>query len=1175
MSRYGWPQQRIPAQRDDPAGRARFLGARRLELGMQAARARAERRRAGVAFAPGENRTDLWTPLGPSTVLGGQAAGKPRVSGRVRALFAHPEGQRLYAATANGGVWYSTDGGESWRSLGGFAPTSTPGIERPAHRHSCGAILVQPDTNDPDNEGLDRVFVGTGEITPDRGAHPGSRLGGIGILFAVGPAAATGPDPWVEEAPNLEEEGVYRLAASPDGNTIVAATSIGLVQRPPAGGQGAVWNPVAGKPFDEFSGVVTDVLWTPAVTGGPPERLWVWARGEKAGLWVRDAGETDFDRIATPGSAKLRGSLAAADPPTKVYVFNDRGEDKVAALYLVSSDGADKPTADRVDGVPDMLGHSGFYDLAIRVDPTNADRVILGGSYFEAPRVPDVPAITGQNVNVTGSPYPEDAAVFTAEVGDQDGTLTYGHTDPPLRIGVGCHADVHDLQYSDGGDVLWAACDGGVFRSIFPDQSSGFVARNNGLAVIEANYVASHPSCEGFVVVGLQDNGIIERTSSTVWLHTGDGDGGGVAFDPLRPTRYVRQYFNGQWTAPDNLRFDKLLGFRPTTSLSKTPVLHEKAEKERDDSAFYSTVATIAHTRFGAVPTHTQVLIGTTRVWYTEDWGMKFYTLPSGDDPIGTTKFDPKLDLFGEPITVCKWATSNVAWVLGDGRLERIVRELGSDFMGGPGEWDRDPLLSREAKPKKNDTSAEGPIREAVVWTDVEPNVDPARDAQRPRGAAYLGTVGRPGDTAVDTLWWFDGVDTWHPTGLRAEVSAPVTAVRCHKDHPDDVYVGTTVGIWHGIRVEAPSLHWDWRELNHGLPEAAVEDLSLFDDGNLRLLRAAIAARGVWELQLDADVVDLTYLRAHADDLRYRERAIEKQRDGRTDRSWHSSPDLRPRITPAVLPPPAAPLRKKDGVREDVRRFQAAMRSRFGDDRIRATGEWDLYFEDVLRDWGAPADPISGRMRIDAAFWSLVMIPPHDTAEPWATPGDPNRLPTEADLLELTPALPEGDANSVSMIVNNVPHKVDVVVHHRGLESRPGADVRVTLLRWIRTQTDPIPRRDDPGTWFTRVIPWAAAVNDVLNSANGTTSRTFGDGWAFVGNAATRRKTLTGQDLDNTRSAVATFDLNLTNFVGGTVMLLAAVIRAGGDSALATDTLQKLALEDAHVAVRSLVIEKP
>ena len=40
-------------------------------------------------------------------------------------------------------------------------------------------------------------------------------------------------------------------------------------------------------------------------------------------------------------------------------------------------------------------------------------------------------------------------------------------------------------------------------------------------------------------------------------------------------------------------------------------------------------------------------------------------------------------------------------------------------------------------------------------------------------------------------------------------------------------------------------------------------------------------------------------------------------------------------------------------------------------------------------------------------------------------------------------------------------------------------------------------------------------------------------------------------------------------------MLLAAVIRAGGASAVATDTLENLAMSDPHVAVRSLVIERP
>ena len=61
----------------------------------------------------------------------------------------------------------------------------------------------------------------------------------------------------------------------------------------------------------------------------------------------------------------------------------------------------------------------------------------------------------------------------------------------------------------------------------------------------------------------------------------------------------------------------------------------------------------------------------------------------------------------------------------------------------------------------------------------------------------------------------------------------------------------------------------------NGLPEAAVEDLAIFSDGGLRLLRAGIASRGVWELRARTSptCADLTYLRAHDDDLRYRARA--------------------------------------------------------------------------------------------------------------------------------------------------------------------------------------------------------------------------------------------------------------------------------------------------------------
>src|SRR5581483_9629323 len=48
-----------------------------------------------------------WTPLGPSVLLAGQADGRPRVAGRVRSLRASDDGQRVYAGSALGGLWYS------------------------------------------------------------------------------------------------------------------------------------------------------------------------------------------------------------------------------------------------------------------------------------------------------------------------------------------------------------------------------------------------------------------------------------------------------------------------------------------------------------------------------------------------------------------------------------------------------------------------------------------------------------------------------------------------------------------------------------------------------------------------------------------------------------------------------------------------------------------------------------------------------------------------------------------------------------------------------------------------------------------------------------------------------------------------------------------------------------
>jgi hypothetical protein len=235
---------------------------------------------------------------------------------------------------------------------------------------------------------------------------------------------------------------------------------------------------------------------------------------------------------------------------------------------------------------------------------------------------------------------------------------------------------------------------------------------------------------------------------------------------------------------------------------------------------------------------------------------------------------------------------------------------------------------------------------------------------------------------------------------------------------------------------------------------------------------------------------------------------------------------------------------------------------------VRATGDWDKYFDEVLRDLGAPIRAMPpNTVSIDNTFWTAHMTPAFATAEPWGA------TPTEADLLEFTPELNEGDPGRASCTLPRRATKVDIVVHHRGSAPIDGANVRVTLLRWIDPRTRNAAVWSDATTWpFTNPVPWTAAVNEVLNSPTGNTALTFGDGWAFVGStAATRRRTLTGQTLDPLHAGVATFDLDLAPpFRSDRLVMLVAVVRVSTDITLAPATLRDLTLTTPNVAVRSL-----
>ncbi len=1182
MSRYEWPQgvprgqEAEEEQADHPGRRERHTARTDLTLdaeGQVAAVLRAMRPQSGGLVirprAPASSNTLLWQPLGPHTVVDGQTVGRQRVAGRVRMLAVEKDAKRIYAASAQGGVWLSQDEGSTWKPIGGF--TATPElaqIDRPANRQSCGAIHVFFGAN----AAADRIFVGTAEPR-SHDAAPGDEKGGVGILVYDNthyPGHTLDDDnPWVREGKNLANRGIYRLAFQPSGSGAVAATYYGLFERPAAPAAEADWPQLGLAPFTGANDACTDALWTPG-GGTTPERLWVWvSEGAQAGLWVRATGAAVFDQIikhkvTANESSAGRGVLAVAKAdavPTQLYVFVDNGKSKAPSLHRVRCSGNAKPTSQSVGDVPKVLGKQGYYDMSLAVDPTAPDRVVLGGNTFKS--------VTPSGVTMVDSGGAEAGAVVAGEVVLKSGKLKFTKTQ---MLGAGVHADVHDVRFAKNGAQLWVGCDGGAYRSNHPTQLVGFEPRNNGLAVIQSNYLGCHPQCEGHVAAGLQDNGVIERRSSAVWFHAVDGDAGGIALNPLNPTQRVSQTHSGYWNR--------------TGSAGSVPV--GPTLKERDDlSAFYSSPAAIAKGNSA------QLLIGTHRLWFSSDFGKNWSHLPGADKA-------------AESIRVCSWQGTEVAWTLSEKFPSKKAEQMRIQrFERKAGKWSSFTLTSRTNPKNKDKVPGAAQLLVTKTWTVLAinlntPTVAQPVNARGTHGALYLGTIGKPGDPTVDTLWWFDGTSTWHATGLtntaNGGVPAPVTAIACDPQFPNEVWVGTTLGVWKGARTITGGVPaWAWTAHLVGLPEATVHDLQIFSDGGVRLLRAAVAARGVWELRLDQPVVpQLTYVRAHEDDLRHRARATEARRDLRAPtvgppskkspsvppRSWHGSPDVRPRAAPRSVPAPATlPWKKgqKKIVAEDLRRFQAALRSRTGDLRVRPNGVWDDHFNEVLRDLRG-AGETGKTVQLTSAVWNANMAAPHDTAEPWGS-----ATPLMADLFEYTATLSEGEGDQASCALPPGKARVDVVVHQRGRGSINGNSVHVTLLQWVDPAVVNAAVWNRTDLWPAANVPWVSAVEQVLNSPAGATAIALADGWSFVKGtgAQSRRIELTGQTLSAMQAGIATFVADFTGIPKDRAVLLVAVIRnldtaavntAGVATPLAAQPLRDMALARPDVAVRSVRI---
>lgn len=463
---------------------------------MEAARLAAARARAGgggggasLSIAPATSLlTGSWRPIGPYGLFEadpGYFNSAPQMdAGRVIGISPpRVAGGPLLIASASGGVWRATGLGAPW----------TPVTDNQCWGN-MGAIV-----SDPVNPSI--VYAGTGEYN--------AFTLGCGMLRSI-----DGGNTWTNFNTGLQltngASGIFgsilidSATAGTTGSTIlIGATAEGMVL---STNSGLSWtHPLTGSPSSLVS-TKGGTVFTGMTDFGSSFRNGVWKSTTSGATWSQLPAFPGVD-ITTIRRVELAVSPAA---PNKVFAIVGNGvtfglnglfvyNDTAGTWTQLSGGGITTNNTGRGD-----FGKQSEYDLAIAVDPRNANRIYVAG--VRAYR-------------------------------STDGGSTF------TPMGMEIHCDWHTIVIDPlNPDILYAGTDGGFFVS--KDAGDTWISYNNGLAITQYYPgVSLHPS--GTVAMGgSQDNGTQAFNGTPFWDGVGGGDGGYTAINYANPSI---QYGEAEW----------------------------------------------------------------------------------------------------------------------------------------------------------------------------------------------------------------------------------------------------------------------------------------------------------------------------------------------------------------------------------------------------------------------------------------------------------------------------------------------------------------------------------------------------------------------------------------------------------------------------------------------------
>lgn len=445
-----------------------------------------------------------WTALGPFPIPNGQTQNRvDPVSGRVTVIAVNPtNADTAYVGTAQGGLYRTLNGGSTWAQLMDNAVAGAVGTPL-----AIGSVVI-----DPTNPSTLLVGTGEGNLSQDS-------------FFGTGFYIITNADtfnPVVSGPYNLNSSSqdiftgrsIVAIAVDPTNhNNVFVATSSGqggIVAATnsvlPARGLYRSMNAFSGSPTWtrlQVAGTSTNTIATSLVMEPDnPNNLVVSFYGQSgadpSGIYrttnALDPAPTFTVSQALANFVNVKMAINKVASVVTVFATADVSS---GTLYKSTNGGA---TFTNISVVNGFAGGQGFYDIAVGLDPTNANNVSVGGN-------------TGANI-----------FLFSTNGGTSFGSSV-----------TGLHADVHAVTYAPSNpSVIYHGNDGGIWRST--DGGANWTALNNStFSATQFEGLAVHPSDRNFSIGGTQDNGTEFLKPDGTFTRADFGDGGYSLIDQNAP----------------------------------------------------------------------------------------------------------------------------------------------------------------------------------------------------------------------------------------------------------------------------------------------------------------------------------------------------------------------------------------------------------------------------------------------------------------------------------------------------------------------------------------------------------------------------------------------------------------------------------------------------------------